>query len=85
LSRRYYEVGPRRVHQTLAGFFKKRMARGEIRKGDPLVLARFFAAVVIAPVRTRRLFGVDAGIDWHAMDRQNREAIALFVDGCRRR
>lgn len=83
LSRRYYEVGPRRVHRTLAGFFKKRMARGEIRKCDPMMMAQFFAAVVIAPMRTRRLFAVDAAIDWKAMDRQNREAIALFLDGCR--
>ncbi len=85
LSRRYYEVGPRRVHQTLAGFFKKRMARGEIHKGDPLMLAQFFAAVVIAPMRTRRLFAVDAKIEWKTMDRQNRDAIALFLDGCRGR
>lgn len=85
VSRRYYEVGPRRVHQTLAAFFKNRMARGEIRECDPLMLAQFFAAVVIAPMRTRRLFAVDAEIDWTAMDRQNREAVALFLDGCRKR
>lgn len=83
LSRRYFEAGPRRVHNTLAKFFKKRMARGEIRKCDPLLLAQFFAAVVIAPMRMRRLFAVAARIDWKAMDQQNREAIALFLDGCR--
>jgi len=84
LSRRYYEVGPRRVHQTLASFFKKRMARGEIRKCDPILLAQFFAAVVIAPMRTKRLFAIDAEIDWKAMDKQNREAVALFLEGCRK-
>lgn len=85
LSRRYYEVGPRRVHQTLAAFFKNRMARGEIRETDPLVLAQFFAAVVIAPMRTRRLFAVESDIDWAGLDRQSREAVALFLDGCRKR
>ena len=50
-----------------------------------MMLAQFFAALVIAPMRTRRLFAVDAAIDWTAMDKQNREAIALFVDGCRTR
>lgn len=85
LSRRYYEVGPRRVHRTLAGFFKQRMTRGDIRTCDPMMLAQFFAALVIAPMRTRRLFAVDAAFDWTAMDTQNREAIALFVDGCRTR
>lgn len=85
LSRRYYEVGPRRVHQTLAGFLKNRMARGEIREADPLMLAQFFAAVVIAPMRTKRLFAVEQDIDWAALDRRNREAVALFIDGCRKR
>lgn len=85
LSRRYYEVGPLRVHQTLAAFFKNRMARGEIRDGDPLLLAQFFAAVVIAPMRTRRLFAVETDIDWDVLDRRNRETVALFLDGCVKR
>jgi len=82
LSRRYYEVGPQRVHGTLAGFLQSRMARGEIRTGDPLLLAKFFAALVIAPMRTRCLFAVETDIDWTALDRQNREAVALFLNGC---
>lgn len=85
LSRRYYEVGPQRVHRTMAGFLQNRMARGEIRKADPVLLAQFFAALVIAPMRTRRLFAVETNIDWAALDRQNREAVALFLDGCRKR
>lgn len=85
LSRRYYEVGPRRVHLTLAAFFKSRMARSEIREADPLMLAQFFAAVVIAPMRTKRLFAIEQDIDWVALDRRNREAVALFIDGCRKR
>ncbi|MFA6266977.1 MAG: TetR/AcrR family transcriptional regulator [Pseudolabrys sp.] len=82
LSRRYYEVGPQRVHKTLAGFFTNRMARGEIRTMDAVMLAQFFAALVIAPMRTRCLFAVETDIDWEALDRQNREAILLFLNGC---
>lgn len=82
LSRRYYQVGPQRVHKTLAGFFANRMERGEIRSIDPMMLAQFFAAIIIAPMRTRCLFAVANAIDWEALDRQNREAIALFLDGC---
>lgn len=82
LSRRYYEVGPERVHRTLARFLLSRMARGEIRQADPLQLAQFFAALVIAPMRTRCLFAVETKIDWTALDRQNRAAVALFLAGC---
>lgn len=82
LSRRYYEVGPRRVHKTLATFFKRRMERGEIREGDPMLLAQFFAALIISPPRTRQLFAVDKRANWAALDRRNRQAIALFLNGC---
>ena len=82
LSRRYYEVGPRRVHKTLAAFFKRRMERGEIREVDPMLLAQFFAALIISPTRTRQLFAVDKRANWAALDRRNRQAIALFLKGC---
>lgn len=82
LSRRYYQVGPERVHKTLADFLKVRMARGEIRKGDPLMLAQFFGALIIAPMRTRRLFAVEGEVDWTFMDQYSREAVALFLNGC---
>jgi AcrR family transcriptional regulator len=82
LSRRYYEVGPRRVHKTLAVFFKKRMQRGEIRDGDPMLLAQFLGALIIMPARTRLLFAVEKKINWAVLDRSNREAVALFLHGC---
>lgn len=82
LSRRYYEVGPRRVHKTLAAFFKKRMVRGEIRDGDPMLLAQCFAALIISPMRTRQLFAVEKRMNWAMLDRRNREAVALFLNGC---
>lgn len=82
LSRRYYEVGPNRVHKTLAAFFKTRMERGEIRDGDPLMLAQFFAALVIAPTRTRLLFAVEKRANWAMVARRNREAVTLFLSGC---
>lgn len=83
LSRRYYQAGPERVHRALADFLKTRMARGELRADDPLVLAEFFAALVLAPLRARQLFAVDADIDWAEADRYSRKAVALFLDGCR--
>lgn len=82
LSRRYYQVGPQRVHNTLAGFFANRIARGEIRTMDPKLLAKFFAALVIAPTRTRCLFAVEQTLDWDVLDRQSREAVSLFLNGC---
>jgi AcrR family transcriptional regulator len=82
LSHRYYEVGPSRVHKTLAAFFKTRMERGEIRDGDPLMLAQFFAALVIAPTRTRLLFAVEKRANWAMVARRNREAVTLFLNGC---
>ena len=83
LARRYFEVGPLRVHKTLARFFEQRMARGEIRPMDPMILAQFFAALIIAPLRTRRLFAVETESDAPTMERYNREAVRLFLDGCR--
>jgi TetR/AcrR family transcriptional repressor of mexJK operon len=47
LASRYFEAGPERVHRTLAEFLTSRMARGEIRKVDPRMLADFFAALVL--------------------------------------
>jgi AcrR family transcriptional regulator len=82
LSRRYYEVGPNRVHKTLAAFFKTRMERREIRDGDPMMLAQFFAALVIAPTRTRLLFAVEKRANWTMVERRNREAVTLFLKGC---
>ena len=82
LSRRYYEVGPRRVHKTLAAFFRRRMERGEMRESDPLLLAQFFAALIISPTRTLQLFAVEKEVNWARLDRRTREAIALFLDGC---
>lgn len=82
LSRRYYEVGPQRVHRTLAGFFEARMARGEISQREPLFLAQAFAAMIIVPMRTRCLFAVETKMDWDALDRRNREAVSLFLNGC---
>jgi AcrR family transcriptional regulator len=82
-SRRYFEVGPERVHRTLADFFKVRMARGEIRKSDPLVLAELFAALVLGPMRARQLFALDEKPDWRKVDAYNRQVVALFLDGCR--
>jgi AcrR family transcriptional regulator len=82
LARRYFEAGPARVHRTLAEFLKSRMARGEIRQGDPLMLADFFAALVLTPMRARQLFALETEIDWTMVDRYSREAVALFLDGC---
>ena len=81
-SRRYFEVGPERVHRTLAAFFASRMARGEIRKSDPLVMADLFAALVLGPMRARQLFGLDKKPNWKRIAAYNREAITLFIDGC---
>lgn len=82
LARRYFEAGPERVHRTLAEFLTSRMARGEIRKADPLMLADFFAALVLTPMRARQLFALDTQIDWALVDRYSRKAVALFLDGC---
>jgi TetR/AcrR family transcriptional repressor of mexJK operon len=82
LSRRYFEAGPERVHRTLAEFLKSRMARGEIRQADPLMLADFFAALVLTPMRARQLFALDTEIDWVLVDQYSRNAVALFLDGC---
>lgn len=84
-SRRYFEVGPERVHQTLASFFKARMARGEIRQNDPMILAELFAALVLGPMRARLLFALDHQIDWPRVDIYSREAIAVFLEGCQPR
>jgi AcrR family transcriptional regulator len=82
-SRRYFEVGLERVHRTLADFFKLRMGRGEIRECDPLVLAELFAALVLGPMRARQLFALDTEVDWARVDAYSRDAVALFVEGCR--
>ncbi|HEU5018827.1 MAG TPA: TetR/AcrR family transcriptional regulator [Pseudolabrys sp.] len=82
-SRRYFEVGPERVHRTLADFFKLRMGRGEIRQCDPLVLAELFAALVLGPMRARQLFALDKEVDWARVDSYSRDAVALFLEGCR--
>jgi AcrR family transcriptional regulator len=82
LSRRYYQVGPESVHKILANFLKVRMARGEIRKADPLMLAQFFAALIITPMRTKRLFAVEGEVDWTFMDQYCRKAVELFLNGC---
>jgi hypothetical protein len=58
------------------------MERGEIRDGDPLMLAQFFAALVIAPTRTRLLFAVEKRANWAMVARRNREAVTLFLNGC---
>jgi hypothetical protein len=58
------------------------MARGEIRKVDPRMLADFFAALVLTPVRGRQLFALNAQIDWALVNRYSRKAVDLFRDGC---
>ncbi len=82
-SRRYFEVGPERVHRTLAAFFKSRMLRGEIRQSDPLIVADLFAALVLSPMRARQLFALDKEPDWALVAAYSREAVAIFIDGCR--
>ncbi|MDI1342613.1 MAG: TetR/AcrR family transcriptional regulator [Pseudolabrys sp.] len=81
-SRRYFEVGPERVHRTLAAFFKSRMQRGEIRQSDPLILADLFAALVLAPMRARQLFALDKEPDWALVAAYSRQAVTIFINGC---
>jgi hypothetical protein len=57
------------------------MTRGEIRRADPLMLADFFAALVLTPMRARQLFALDTEIDWERVDRYSRKAVELFLDG----
>lgn len=82
-SRRYFEVGPERVHRTLVTFFKSRMLRGEIRGSDPLIMADLFAALVLGPMRARQLFGLDKKPRWKLVATYNREAVMMFIEGCR--
>lgn len=85
LARRYFEAGPDRAHQALARFLAARMLQGEIRSQDSMMLAELFAAMVLGPIRSRLLFAVVEEVDWELVERANRTAVSLFLDGCSHR
>ena len=58
VGRRFWEIGPVRVHQILADFLRKRMAAGELRNADPIEAAELFVALCTGRFWSHGLFGI---------------------------
>ncbi|QAY75861.1 TetR/AcrR family transcriptional regulator [Sphingosinicella sp. BN140058] len=60
IGRIFYERAPKQTHQRLAGYLEDAMARGELRRADPLLAAQQLVALLQARVYPKRVWGVDA-------------------------
>lgn len=74
LARRYYESGPKRGEQALAGYCAEQIKRGRLKQSDPLFMARQFINLIAgSPVRWFVL-----GFDTESL---SEETLRAHVDG----
>lgn len=81
LSRRYFQAGPKRAHDGLAAFFRRRIALGQMRAVDPDIAAAQFAGLVLTPLRLQLLFGVIDRAEHELLERQLAQAVDIFLNG----
>jgi len=81
LGQRYYAAGPQAVHKELARFFEQRMAAGQLRRCDPIMLAEQFSGLVLTPLRLKMLFSVIEAPDPGETEAYCIAAVDLFVQG----
>lgn len=75
----FFERGPKRGKAKLAGYLKIAMADGRVRKGDPALAARQFAALCQAGLHQDRLWGLIDGPDPARLDRDIDAAIVCWT------
>lgn len=54
----FFEAGPKVGHDAVAAFMKGAMARGRLRRADPVVAAEHLLALLNAEIMPRRMFGL---------------------------
>lgn len=74
LGRDFYDVGPGRLTQRLADFFKDAQASGELRRADPQLLASHFLSLLRANVDMVEFCPRDLAADVFAV-------VDVFCDG----
>ena len=58
LGRVFYETGPRLGESRLGEFMRQAMGAGLLRQGDPVEAGRWFKALILSDIYSRRLWGV---------------------------
>jgi len=79
IGRIFYERAPLGVHRLLAGFIEKAMARGDLRRADPLEAAQYLTALCMARSHLKLLTGVSPVIAGEQVEAEARAAMDVFL------
>lgn len=81
LARMMYESGPKRGKAKLAALIEREMARGVLRKADPLVAARQFAGLLQSGCFQFALLGMEEHPAPEDIERDLENAVETFLRG----
>ncbi len=81
----FFEAGPERTKARLTAWFAEAQDVGDFVDGEPALLAELFLGMVFGDTFFRRVLGLSVELDQAAIEQKVRTAVAVFLEGVRRR
>lgn len=81
VGRLFYEEGPERTIQTVAGFLSRRMDERRLRAADPERAAQHLLALLKSAVHQQHLWGMGEAMDDAGIERHVAAAVETFLHG----
>ena len=79
IAKMFWNIGPERAHRVMEDFVRDRIARGELRAGDPVEAANLFLAMCTGRFWSEGLFGFQRRFTQSEINHYIEFAVKVFI------